>query len=91
MDCFLSNVLAMVVWWNQLEGHYILLDGVLEFRRALVVKDMPLGFYSCCFEAVYQVLVGADHIDGCAIFHCFDQNCTAVEFNQHHHILVAEA
>ncbi len=28
---------------------------------------------------------------GCAIFHCFDQNCTAVESNQHHHILVAKA
>ncbi len=62
LDCFLSNVLAMVVWWDrQLEGHVVLLDGVLEFHQALIVKDMPLGFYSCCFEVVYQVLVGACH------------------------------
>ncbi len=81
----------MVVWWDQLEGHVDLLDGVLEFRQALVVKDMPLGFDSCCFEVVYKVLVGTNHFAGCAIFHRFDQNCTAVEFNQHHHILVAEA
>ncbi len=78
----------MVVWWNQLEGHAVLLDGVLEFRRALVVEDMPLGFNSCCFEVVYQVLVGMNHFTGCAI--CFNHNCTAVEFNQHHHILVVD-
>ncbi len=91
LDCFLSNVLAMVVWRDQWEGHVVLLDDVLEFHRALIVKDMPLWFNSCCFEVVYQVLVGANHFDGCAIFHHFDQNCTAVKFNQHHHILVAKA
>ncbi len=68
LDCFLSNVLAMVVWWDQLKGHAVLLDGVLEFRRALVVKDMLLGFNSCCFKVVCQVLVGANHFAGCAIF-----------------------
>jgi hypothetical protein len=68
----------MVVWWDQLEGPVVLLDGVLEFCRALIVKDMPLGFNSCCFEAVNQVLVGTNHFAGCAIFHCFDQNCTAL-------------
>jgi hypothetical protein len=52
---------------------------------------MLLGFYSCCFEVVCQVLLGANHFAGCAIFHHFDQNCTAVELDQHHHILVAEA
>ncbi len=74
-----------------MEGHVVLLDGVIEFCQALVVKDMPLGFNSCGFEAVYQVPVGTNHFAGCAIFHCFDQNCTAVKFNQHHHILIAEA
>jgi hypothetical protein len=91
LDCFLSNVSVMVMWWDQLEGHVVLLDGVLEFCRALVVEDMPLGFNSCCFETVYQVLVGTNHFSGCAIFHHSDQNCTAVEFNQHHHILIIEA
>jgi hypothetical protein len=61
LDCFLSNVLVMVVCWDQLEGHVVLLDSGLEFCQALVVEDMTLGFYSCCFKAVYQVLVGAKH------------------------------
>jgi hypothetical protein len=91
LDCFLSDVLAITVWWDQLEGHVVLLDGVLEFHRALIVEDMPLGFNSCCFEAVYQMLVlGVNHCAGCATFHCFDQNSAAVKFNQHHHILVAD-
>ncbi len=92
LDCFLCNVLATVMRWDQLEGHVVLLDGVLEFQRAIViVGDMPLGFNSCFFEVVYQVLVGTNHFAGCAIFHRFDQDFAAVEFNQHHHILVAEA
>jgi hypothetical protein len=76
----------MVVWWDQLEHHVVLLDGVLKFCQVIAVKDMPLGFDFCCFEAVYQVLVGTNHFAGCAIFHRFDHNCTAVKSNQHHHI-----
>jgi hypothetical protein len=91
LDCFLGNVSAMVMWWDQLEGCVVLLDGGLEFCEALVVEDMLLGFYSCCFEAVYHVLVGVNHFARCAFFYRFDQNCTDAEFNQHHHILVAKA
>jgi hypothetical protein len=61
LDCFLCNVLAVVVWRHKLVSHFVLFYYALEIFGALIVQNVLLWPDTTLVEPVNHVLVRPDH------------------------------
>jgi hypothetical protein len=61
LDCFLCNVLAVVLWRCNLVSHFILFYYALEIGGALIVQDVLFWPDSTLVKPVNHMLVCPDH------------------------------
>lgn len=59
------------MWWDELVCHVVVLNGLLELRRALIVEDVVFWGDAGALKLVDDGLICPYHFVGCAILHCF--------------------
>ena len=86
---FFCMVVVVIVWWDELVGHLVGFDCVLEVVRALVVKNVLLGGDAGGMEPVKEGLECMDHLTGGSVLYRFDKDDIAVTLGEYHDILIA--
>ena len=83
-----SHVPAVAVRWHEFELARVS-DQVFHAGGTLVVEHVLRGDNLCTSQALEQGEVSALHFGVFSARHWFDEDCTAVDFDHNHEILVA--
>ncbi len=89
LDSTFGRVAAMAVWRNALEVNVVLLEGLLELVRALVVKNVERRGVAVGLKAGVQSCPGGSKLAGLAGFEWFGENRITVIIVEYHNIIVA--
>ncbi len=86
LNSLLGDVAMMVMGGDKLVCHMVLLDRSLEFCGTLIIKHMMLGIYSLRVEVVDEALICPYHFASRPIFHCSNEDSTAIDVDEDHDV-----
>ena len=91
VDCFLSGISAMVVWWGELEGYVLLRQEFLKGCGTFVITLLEDGGEAAAFKVSVDARVRVDEVLGGLRLEWFGHDGIWILDKCHHDVTAAFA